>query len=85
VGNVVISHIFFVDDTLSFCGTFPAHLRLLRSLFLCFEATSSLNVNLAKSELVPVGNVDQVERLVGLLGCGVSTFLVKYLGLPSIS
>jgi hypothetical protein len=28
-----------------------------------------------------VGNVEHVERLAGLLGCGVSSLPVKYLGL----
>jgi hypothetical protein len=42
-------------------------LRYLRSLFLLFEAASGLKANLAKSNLIPVGNVDQVGRLVGIL------------------
>jgi hypothetical protein len=37
---------------------------------------------LAKSNLIPVGNVDQVKRLAGILGCGVASLPVKYLGLP---
>lgn len=57
-------------------------MRSLRSLFLLFEAVSSLKVNLAKSELIPVGDVDQVESLVNILGCGVATLPVKYLSLP---
>jgi hypothetical protein len=54
----------------------------LRSLFLLVEAASGLKVNLAKSNLIPAGNVDQVGRLAGILGCGVASLLVKYLGLP---
>jgi len=54
----------------------------LRSLFLLFEATSSLKVNLTNSELIPVGDVDQVESLADILGCGVAILPVKYLGLP---
>ncbi|XP_059446565.1 uncharacterized protein LOC132178130 [Corylus avellana] len=60
----------------------PAQLRYLRSLFLLFEAASGLKVNLAKSVLIPVGNVEQVGRLAGILGCGVASLPVKYLGLP---
>jgi hypothetical protein len=48
---------------------------------LLFEAASSLKVNLAKLVLIPVGNVEQVEMLAGILGCGVATLPVKYLGL----
>jgi len=29
-----------------------------------------------------MGIVDQVGSLAGILGCGVATLLVKYLGLP---
>jgi len=75
----LFSHLLFVDDTLIFSGANPNHLRCL---FFCFEATSGLKNNLAKSKLVLVGNVEHVERLVGILGCGVSSLLVKYLSLP---
>jgi hypothetical protein len=54
VGGLVYSHLLFVDDTLILCGAHPTHLRHLRCLFLCFEAASSLKVNVVKSELVPV-------------------------------
>jgi hypothetical protein len=49
--------------------------------FLCFEAISGLKVNLAKSKIVLVGDVGDVEGLVHILGCGVSPLLTKYLGL----
>jgi hypothetical protein len=47
----------------------------------CFEAVSGLKVNLPKSALVPVGSLDDVEQLAGLLGCGISSLPLKYLGL----
>jgi hypothetical protein len=37
---------------------------------------------LAKSELVPVGNVPNVSELACILGCRVSSLPMKYLGLP---
>jgi len=40
VDNVVFSHLLFSDDILIFYGAFPTHLRLLWSLFHCFEAAS---------------------------------------------
>jgi len=82
VGNATLSHLLFADDILIFCNAFPSQLHYLRSLFLLFEATSGLKVNLAKSNLIPVGNVDQVESLADILGCGVAILPVKYLGLP---
>jgi hypothetical protein len=74
-----ISHMLFANDALIFCGANPNHLRYLCALFLCFEAVSHLKINLATSELVPMGNVD---GLAGLLGCKVSSLPLKYVGLP---
>ena len=50
-------------------------------MFLCFEAVSGLRINLAKLELVPIGNVNNVEGLVNILRCRVSSVPLKYLGL----
>ena len=43
----------------------PSQLRYLRSVFLLFEAASRLKVNLVKSVLIPVGNVEEVTLLAG--------------------
>jgi hypothetical protein len=37
---------------------------------------------LSKSEMVPVGEVGDVEELASILGCGVASLPIKYLGLP---
>jgi hypothetical protein len=79
--GVDISHLLFADNTLLFCGADPNYLRILRSLFLLFEVVSSLKTNLAKSELVPVRNVDNMARLARILGCEVASLPLKYLGL----
>ena len=47
-----------------------------------FEAILSLRFNLAKSEIIPVGRVDDVEALATDLGCKVGLLLPPYLGLP---
>lgn len=41
-----------------------------------------LTINLAKSKLVPVDNVNNVEGLACIMGCRVSSFPKKYRGLP---
>ena len=63
----------FVDNTLIFYGADPGHLRCL---FLCIDAIFGLKINLAKSPLVLVGNVNNA---VGLLVFWVMGLL---LGLP---
>jgi len=51
-------------------------------IFLWFEAASGLRINLGKSEVVPIGAVEDVDRLAHLLGCRVASFPLTYLGLP---
>jgi hypothetical protein len=79
--RVVVSHLLFADDTLVFCGADASQIRHIGALLVCFEAVSGLKVNLPKSALVPVGSLDDVEQLAGLLGCGISPLPLKYLGL----
>jgi hypothetical protein len=45
---VDISHLLFAYDTFLFCGANPNHLRILRSMFLLFEAMLGLKTNLSK-------------------------------------
>jgi hypothetical protein len=47
-----------------------------------FEAALGLKVNLAKSVLIPVGNVQQVDYLASILVCEVASLPLDYLGLP---
>ncbi|RVW82040.1 hypothetical protein CK203_049062 [Vitis vinifera] len=69
------------------CG-WGVHFRLKENLtFLSwilawFEATSGLRINLAKSELIPVGKVEEIEEMAVKLGCRDNLWkkvlLVKY-------
>jgi hypothetical protein len=77
-----ISHLLLANDILVFSEANPDHLRYLRVLLVCFEAVSGLKVNLAKSLLVPIGNVDNVVKLASILGCSISSLPLKYLGMP---
>jgi hypothetical protein len=65
---LVVNHLLFADDTLIFCGVQAEHVRNLRCTFLCFEVVSGLRINLGKSELVPIGEVEYVESLAHILG-----------------
>jgi hypothetical protein len=77
-----VSHLLFADDTLIFCEANSEQLRNLRCLFLCFEAVLGLKINLSKSEIIPVGEVVDVESLANIFGCRVAMLPMKYLGLP---
>jgi hypothetical protein len=79
---LVVNHLLFADDTLIFCGAQEEQIRHLRRVFLCFEVASSLRINLGKSEVVPIGAVEDVNRLAHLLGCRVASLPLTYLGLP---
>ena len=80
--SVMVSHLLFADDTLVFYDADPSQIANLRAILARFEGVSGLCINLGKSELVPVGGVHNLEALVDLLGCGQSSLLLKYLGLP---
>jgi hypothetical protein len=41
-----------------------------------------LKTNLSKSKIVPIGNLGDVADLATILGCGVASLPMKYLGLP---
>jgi hypothetical protein len=55
---LLLSHLLFADYTLIFCESNLYQLRNLRRLFFCFEAVLGLKINLAKSEIGPIGTVE---------------------------
>ena len=78
----MVSHLLFVNNTLIFCEVDPDQILHLGFLLTWFEAITGLKVNLAKSEMVQVGDAPHVGELAGILGCTTSTLPMKYLGLP---
>ena len=80
--QVMVSHLLYADDTLVFCGAEDRQLYHLRRILLCFEAVSGLKVNLAKSEITLVGEMNSLRSLAGILGCKTSVLPITYLGLP---
>ncbi|RVW39045.1 putative ribonuclease H protein [Vitis vinifera] len=57
-------------------------MAVLSWLLMWFEAISGLNINLEKSEILPVGRVENAEVLASELGCKVGSLPSTYLGLP---
>ncbi|RVW36583.1 LINE-1 retrotransposable element ORF2 protein [Vitis vinifera] len=81
VGTQVM-HLLFADDTLVFCDDSQEQLTFLSWLLIWFEAISGLCINLNKSEILPVGRVENAELLAAELGCKMGSLSSTYLGLP---
>ena len=80
--GVQISHLLFADDTLVFYQVSQDHLTYLSWLLMWFEAVLGLRINLEKSELIPVGRVENIDDLASEFGCRVGSLPSTYLGLP---
>lgn len=48
------------------------------------KVQSFFMVNVGKSEIIPIGLVDDVHLLAEVLGCQVGSFPPSYLGLPLV-
>ena len=63
-----ITRLLFADDTLVFCNDIRSQMAYLSWIFLWFEATFGLRINLEKSSFISVGNVTNIEDLAHELG-----------------
>ena len=77
VRELNISHLLFADDTIVFCGASKDQVLHLSWVPFCFEASLSLKINLDKSEMIPIGEVDDVRALAVELGCRTRSFLIR--------
>ena len=80
--EVTISHLHFADDTLIFCKDSVDQLSFLGWTLAWFEALSGLRINLVKSVINPIGNVESADQLATELGCHLGSLPSDYLGLP---
>jgi len=80
--GVRISHLLFADDTILFCDASREQLLSIRLALTCFQAFTGLKVNVGKSEIVPVGEVGNVDALATILRYRVGSLPMKYLGMP---
>ena len=80
--SMVVSHLLFADDTLIFCKADLEQILILHMILIWFEAVSGQKINLGKSELVPVGVVNNIDLFLVVLGCKQGSLPMKYLGLP---
>ena len=73
-----MSHFLFADDALVFVKDDHNQLTFFCWLLMWFEAVLGLKINLEKSELIPLGRVENVEMLVVELGCKVGRLLYLF-------
>ncbi|RVW52584.1 Protein MICRORCHIDIA 7 [Vitis vinifera] len=79
---VKVTHLLFADDTIIFCEAKKEALLHLGWVLFWFEAASGLKINLDKSMVIPVGEVDGVLDMAAEIGCRVGQLPTVYLGLP---
>ena len=80
-----ISNLLFVDDTINFCKASEDQILYPSWVLFWFEASSGLKINLDKSEMFKVGEVDNLVSLATVLGCRTRQLPSTYLGLPLAS
>ena len=80
--NFSISHLLYANDTIIFYEAKEDQLLYFSWVLLWFEASSGLKINLDKSELIPVGAVDNLDALAAELGYRTRHLPTTYLGLP---
>ena len=79
---MIVSHLLFAVDTIIFYEARKEQLTALSWILAWFEVSSGLRINLAKSVLIPVGEVEEIEEMAVELGCKVGSLPTVYLGLP---
>ncbi|RVW54270.1 hypothetical protein CK203_080132 [Vitis vinifera] len=73
--GVQFTHLLYVDDTLIFCDAFEGQLAHLSWVLMWFKVIFGLRINLDKSEILPVGRVENLEELALELWCKVGSSL----------
>ena len=58
--GIHISHLLFTDDTIHFCDASREQMLSIRLVLTCFQAFIGLKVNVGKSEIVPIGEVQNI-------------------------
>ena len=80
--GICVSHLLFVDDTILFCDASREQILSIRLVLTCFQAFTSLKVNVGKSEIVPIGEVRNIQSLANILQYRVESLPMIYLGMP---
>lgn len=80
--GIHISHLLFTDDTIHFCDASREQMLSIRLVLTCFQAFIGLKVNVGKSEIVPIGEVQNIQSLANILQGKVGSLPMIYSGMP---
>ena len=80
--SIRVSHFLFADDTILFCDVSREQILSIGLALTCFQAFTGLKVSVGKSEIVPVGEVRNIQSLANILQCRVGSLPMTYLGMP---
>ena len=81
-GSVHISHLLFADDTVLFCDASREQLLYIWIVLIFFEAITGFKITVGESEIVPIGDVGNLNALARTLCCKVGILPMRYLGIP---
>ena len=77
------SHIYNMQMILFiFSDAEEKQLKILRIIFILFEATSGLHINWRKSHIFPINEVNRNQQLIEVLGGEIGQLPTIYLGMP---
>lgn len=65
-----------------FCDAEASQLGYLHLVLLFFQMVSGLQINIAKSKILPVSVVANIDSLASSFGCKIASLPSSYLGLP---
>ena len=58
--SIRVSHLLFANDTILFNDASREQILSIRLVLSCFQAFTGLKVNVGKSEIVPIGEVQNI-------------------------
>ena len=80
--GICISHLLFTNDTILFCDASREQMISIRLVLTRFQAFIGLKMNVRKSEIVPIGEVSNIQTLANILQCRVGSLPMIYFGMP---
>ncbi|CAN0838702.1 LINE-1 retrotransposable element ORF2 protein [Linum grandiflorum] len=81
-GHGEVTHLLYADDSILFCDASIHQVRSIMAALIVFQTITGLKVNLHKSSIAVVGQVDDPQGFADALGCRLESFPSTYLGLP---